>query len=456
MGDDYWQPTAEMFQQLFSKPKMTEKLLSRPPFRYIHDIFTATLGATGFGEGLYDEKELDAKSINDKDAKILFLEKLIALVQMAAGEEIPVKPGKIVAGQEAEQTNIFLQYLFKVATSGIDSGPIVAEILGEGGDDGGGQQQEEDDGADEEEEARRAAEEEEERKRQKRAAKKKQVEEEQQRQKQQEDADKKRQAKEDAERKKQAEADKKAREQQEAEAAKLKAKKPKKQEEPQPPPKQTAIIEEGQDDDDDQNIMVEDDNEMNAGIDINEVDPESKFGRKAMAQLRAQEEEEEADRNLNDEPTGGIKLGKIGRRSKKKAGGVERSEPQKKVLQTEAPKRTFGGYSEDDIEYLRKSIQALCQATNPLGKSIDFVTEDIDSMVKEYEHWKLDFAESQAKLEEQQRITEQTIQPLQDVTLAQLEERIREEKSKIQNIRSQIIRNDNTIQNLLQSVISSG
>lgn len=455
MGDDFWKPTAEAFQQLFSKPKMTEKLLSRPPFRYVHDIFTATMGATGFGEGLYSEEELDAKSIKDKDSKINFLEKLIALVQMAAGEEIPVKSTKIVAGQEAEQTNVFLQYLFKVATSGIDSAPIVAQILGEGEEEQEPQAQEEDDGADEEEAARQAAEEEEQRKREKRAAKKRAMEEEKLRKQEEEEEERQRIEQE------QAEKQRRIKEKAEAEAQKKLAKKSRKREEPeepQQPPPQPAIIEEGQDDDDDQNVVEEEDNnDVNAGIDINEVDPESKFGRKAMAQLRAQEEEEQQETQENAAGGGGIKMGKIGgRRGRKKAGGVERSEPQKKTLQQEAPQRSYGGYNEDDIEFMRKSIQALCQSTNPLGKSIDFVTEDIDSMVKEYEHWKIDYAESIRKLEEQQRVTEQTIQPLQDVTLAQLEERIREEKSKIQNIRSQIIRNDNTIQNLLQSVISSG
>ena len=37
---------------------------------------------------------------------------------------------------------------------------------------------------------------------------------------------------------------------------------------------------------------------------------------------------------------------------------------------------------------MKKAIQILCQRTNPLGKSIDFVTDDIDSMSKEYEFWK--------------------------------------------------------------------
>ena len=293
--------------------------------------------ATGFGDGLYTEDELNAKEIKDKEAKVSFLDKLVALVQYAAGEEIPVKSSKIVAGQEPEATNIFLQYLFKVATSGIDSTPIVAQILGEGGDDGGQQQDDEEDeeaaaaeaaAAAAEEEARKAAEEEQ-RKKDKRNQKKKQMEEE--KFKQQQEEENKQKAK--------AEAERKAQEKKDAEEAAAKAKTTKKappkkvEEPPAKPAKKNAIIEEGQDDgENEENIIVdEEDNGMNAGIDINDVDPESKFGKKAMAQLRAQEEEEEADRNLNDDnATGGVKMGKIRRGNRKKAGGVERSEPQKK------------------------------------------------------------------------------------------------------------------------------
>ncbi len=65
---------------------MTEKLLSKPPFRYLHDIFTATMGATGFADGLYSEAELDSKSITEKDAKTEFLAKMIALVETMTGE----------------------------------------------------------------------------------------------------------------------------------------------------------------------------------------------------------------------------------------------------------------------------------------------------------------------------------------------------------------------------------
>ena len=94
----YWEATAEMYGQLFQKPKMTEKLLIKPPFRYLHDTWTATNAATGFGTGLYSGGELDAKSIADKEGKVNFLAKMISLVELVIGDEIDIRPAKIVAG----------------------------------------------------------------------------------------------------------------------------------------------------------------------------------------------------------------------------------------------------------------------------------------------------------------------------------------------------------------------
>jgi TRAF3-interacting protein 1 len=136
-----------MYEQLFDKPKMTEKLLSKPPFRYLHDIFLATIAATGFANGLYTEEEMDSKANHEKDAKIAILTKMITITEMVIGEKIDVKPSKIVAGLEPDRTNYFLQQLFRAATSGLDSTPYVRKIIGGGGDD-------EDDGAAEEEAAR--------------------------------------------------------------------------------------------------------------------------------------------------------------------------------------------------------------------------------------------------------------------------------------------------------------
>jgi TRAF3-interacting protein 1 len=114
--EEYWQITAQMYEQLIQKPKMTQKLLCKPPFRYIHDVFTSTLETTGYGNGLYEEAELDGKSITEKDAKINWLTELLQLTELVIGEQIDCKPTKIVAGHEPEKTNYFLQQMFRGAT----------------------------------------------------------------------------------------------------------------------------------------------------------------------------------------------------------------------------------------------------------------------------------------------------------------------------------------------------
>jgi hypothetical protein len=50
MGD-FWKPTSEMFSGLIERPKMTEKLLLKPPFKYLFDIIMETIKKTGCGNG---------------------------------------------------------------------------------------------------------------------------------------------------------------------------------------------------------------------------------------------------------------------------------------------------------------------------------------------------------------------------------------------------------------------
>lgn len=126
-----------MYEQIFQKPKMTEKLLQKPPFRYLHDIFTATLQKTGYGEGLFVGEELNSKSYEDKDSKLQFLVKLITLTEMVTGEKQDVKPSMVLAGQNPDKTNEWLQTQFRAATSGTDTMPYVQQILGVGGDGDG-------------------------------------------------------------------------------------------------------------------------------------------------------------------------------------------------------------------------------------------------------------------------------------------------------------------------------
>lgn len=51
-----------MYSQIIQKPRMTEKLLSRPPFRYLFDIVQETIKVTNFGKDLYSEEECNSKN----------------------------------------------------------------------------------------------------------------------------------------------------------------------------------------------------------------------------------------------------------------------------------------------------------------------------------------------------------------------------------------------------------
>lgn len=51
MGD-FWKPTADLFAALIDKPKMSERLLIKPPFKYLFDIITETTKKTTFANGM--------------------------------------------------------------------------------------------------------------------------------------------------------------------------------------------------------------------------------------------------------------------------------------------------------------------------------------------------------------------------------------------------------------------
>ncbi|XP_051010318.1 TRAF3-interacting protein 1 [Acomys russatus] len=130
--------TQESLGKVIRRPPLTEKLLNKPPFRYLHDIITEVIRITGFLKGLYTDAEMKSDNVKDKDAKISFLQKAIDVVMMVSGEPLAAKPARIVAGHEPERTNELLQLIGKCCLSKLSSDEAVKRVLaGEKGDSRG-------------------------------------------------------------------------------------------------------------------------------------------------------------------------------------------------------------------------------------------------------------------------------------------------------------------------------
>ncbi|XP_060049561.1 TRAF3-interacting protein 1 isoform X6 [Erinaceus europaeus] len=130
--------TQETLGKVIRRPPLTDKLLCKPPFRYLHDIVTEVIRNTGFMQGLYTDAEMKSDNVKDKEAKIRFLQKAIDVLALVSGEPVTARPPRIVAGHEPEKTNELLQLLARCCLAKLSSEDAVKRVLaGEKGDNKG-------------------------------------------------------------------------------------------------------------------------------------------------------------------------------------------------------------------------------------------------------------------------------------------------------------------------------
>ncbi|KAJ9597228.1 hypothetical protein L9F63_011902 [Diploptera punctata] len=124
--------TQDSLGKYIKKPPLTEKLLKKPPFRFLHDIVTAVIRETGFLQGLFSAEELNHENIKDRDGKVAFLQKLIDAVKSVTGTNLTVRPTKIVAGHEPAKTNELLQTIGKALDKKLSSQAYVESLQKKG------------------------------------------------------------------------------------------------------------------------------------------------------------------------------------------------------------------------------------------------------------------------------------------------------------------------------------
>eukprot|EP00602_Paraphysomonas_sp_CaronLab_P009121 CAMPEP_0185026164 /NCGR_PEP_ID=MMETSP1103-20130426/10127_1 /TAXON_ID=36769 /ORGANISM="Paraphysomonas bandaiensis, Strain Caron Lab Isolate" /LENGTH=674 /DNA_ID=CAMNT_0027559655 /DNA_START=162 /DNA_END=2186 /DNA_ORIENTATION=+ len=454
--------TKELLQPLITKPKLSDKLLGKPPFRFLHDIFTEVIRATGFAENLYEPAELDSANVKEKEQKIIFLEKMINLVGAQLNTLVGAKPQKIVAGLEAQDTNRFLQLLALAARMMPDSSSAVRAVHEQmglapaggsapvrGGDDFKGSQ----------EPSPRV----EERPRPKPQA-------------QPMNAPVAAETKDDAmanlgnrgfdDNRKDTMDDKPMEDASDAmeklgegaESGEAKRSMRPTTARRRPPKirdatrevsaKDTApstkkaegIMRDGQNDDDDDDDIVEEERlaDDKDGGDADRNQQQSKLvqdilSRQAEQEAAAKEMKGEEEK-AGDKPdkAGGIRLGRL-----RKTGMGDKK----------GSAATSSGAG--DIERLRKAVQILVQHTGPLGTCMDYIQEDVGIMTMELHRWEEECRKYEIEVENQKRQTQEALVPLQR-ELSDLEEQIQEQKMKVSVTKASIAKNENRIQQILR------
>jgi TRAF3-interacting protein 1 len=121
-----------MLEPLVDKPKiLTAKLLCKPPVAFVRDIAVSVFRRVNdFPNGYFKPEELDGKM--ETNEKLSFLTKLIDYVSAWCDSDphlrTYVKPKKIAAGAEPENTNKLLQQLAVAAVSGVSSTEVLARL----------------------------------------------------------------------------------------------------------------------------------------------------------------------------------------------------------------------------------------------------------------------------------------------------------------------------------------
>lgn len=135
-------------------------------------------------------------------------------------------------------------------------------------------------------------------------------------------------------------------------------------------------------------------------------------------------------------------------------GGLNKESSETKVYLpaiSEAQRKKERELVSKEIEKLQTSIQTLCKSANPLGKIMDYVQEDIDSMQKELEMWELENRKHAEAVQREQSVTELELQPLR-AQLEELEAKIVEQVDVMSATKANILKNDVKIQQMLNSM----
>lgn len=162
-----------------------------------------------------------------------------------------------------------------------------------------------------------------------------------------------------------------------------------------------------------------------------------------------EDKEDDAD-NLVIEKGNKIKMSKLGGVKNKSSKNNENVNNDNNLSNIPAKKPTL---NLKDIETIKNYIHDISKNTNPIGKLIDNLQDDVECMNKELNYWKNESSTYNELYEEELKKSEEILFPLEKEYL-ELEDIIKDEVMRIKSIKSNLLTNEHIIQNLINGVIS--
>ncbi|XP_069119604.1 TRAF3-interacting protein 1-like isoform X4 [Argopecten irradians] len=532
--------TQDTLGKIIKKPPLTEKLLSKPPFRFLHDVVTSLIKTTGFMKGLFTEAEMNSENVKDKDSKMAFLQKVIDFTSSVTGKSVSAKPSKIVAGHEPERTNELLQSLATAVNMKGDYDAQVSRFLGKGSKEEPAKEK----SRDKDEKRRKDPEEKRDREksrdrergkekedRKDRDDRKERSRDREDRHRDREDRHKDREDKHRDRDERHKDRDERQREREDRHKDRERRKKHRDDDEgkenegmvngekqdadvqrpvrpssakgsrrrrdedeqhQQQAPQQKAPAPSEPMGEDDLPPQVSATRKMNRPSSARpapprrkqetiENEPAMRLGSGKPANVIVDDGDSDDDENFlveesappppepdqtisrpedSDEDDHGGLVKKILETKKELEGGSQQQQQQTRKTEVERPtmsdaqRRKQREMVQKEIDKLRGSIQTLTRSANPLGKIMDYVQEDLDSMQKELERWKTENKEHVLALKREKGITDKAIEPMK-AQLGEVDQAIADQMDLIAAVKSNIIRNDQKIEKLLRSIAKS-
>ncbi|KAG6925639.1 TRAF3 interacting protein 1 [Chelydra serpentina] len=128
-----------------------------------------------------------------------------------------------------------------------------------------------------------------------------------------------------------------------------------------------------------------------------------------------------------------------------------KSTEKEKPLLSEAARRKEKDLVSKEIEKFRASIQTLCRSALPLGKIMDYIQEDMDSMKNELQMWQHENKQHAEALQKEQSITDSAVEPLK-AELAELEQLIKDQQDKICAVKANILKKEEKIRKMVLNI----